>query len=220
MSETSARRPVKSRGASWARQLAAVLCRTGLTPNQVSCASVVFAFLAAIAILGSRSTPGGWLWLAAGICIQLRLICNLMDGLLAVEGGLGTPDGDLYNETPDRLSDPLILVAAGYALDVPYLLEIGWLAGMGAILTAYVRMHGATLLNHHNFRGPMAKMQRMAAMTSLCLFMTIVGFIGIKAGWIQTVYFWSLCIIAAGTWLTVGCRLSAISNTLRKPSHD
>ena len=48
--------------------------------------------------------------------IQLRLIANLLDGLVAVEGGKRTPTGELYNEAPDRIADTAVLVGAGYAV--------------------------------------------------------------------------------------------------------
>ena len=54
------------------------------------------------------------LWIVAGLCIQARLICNLLDGLVAVEHGRGGPCGPLWNELPDRLADALFLIAAGY----------------------------------------------------------------------------------------------------------
>jgi len=43
-------------------------------------------------------------------------VCNLLDGMVAIEGGLKTPAGELFNDVPDRISDPLILVGAGYDL--------------------------------------------------------------------------------------------------------
>ena len=42
--------------------------------------------------------------------MQLRLLCNMMDGLVAVEGGLKSKAGDLFNEAPDRIEDVILLV--------------------------------------------------------------------------------------------------------------
>ena len=64
-----------------------------------------------LAILGT-----GWLALiATAACVQLRLVCNLLDGMVAIEGGKSTATGALFNEIPDRLADPLFLVPLGYA---------------------------------------------------------------------------------------------------------
>ena len=56
------------------------------------------------------------MFLAAAACIQLRLLCNLFDGMVAVEGGFKTKSGEIYNELPDRVADVLILAGAGYAM--------------------------------------------------------------------------------------------------------
>ena len=55
------------------------------------------------------------------LCVQLRLLCNLLDGMVAVEGGRSSPVGALYNEVPDRVADSLLLVALGYAVGIPWL---------------------------------------------------------------------------------------------------
>src|SRR5215475_6504615 len=78
---------------------------------------------------------------AAGI--QLRLLCNLLDGMVAVEGGRGTKSGEVFNDAPDRLADVLIFVGAGYALRWPdWGSALGWAAAVVAVLTAYVRILG------------------------------------------------------------------------------
>lgn len=103
-----------------------------------------------------------WWWLLAALGIQLRLLANLMDGLVAVEGGRGSPTGALFNELPDRPEDAILLVAASYASGIAWL---GWLAALLALMTAYVRVLGASLGQGHDFGGPMAKQHRMAALT-------------------------------------------------------
>ena len=73
----------------------------------------------------------------AAVFIQCRLLCNLFDGMVAVEGGKGTPSGELFNDIPDRIADPLILIAAGYATTVvPWAAPLGWAAGLGAVFGA------------------------------------------------------------------------------------
>jgi phosphatidylglycerophosphate synthase len=76
----------------------------------------------------------------AAAAIQCRLLCNLLDGMLAVEEGFRTKSGDIYNELPDRIADVVILTAAGYALrDQPFGVSLGWLAAVCAVLTACPR---------------------------------------------------------------------------------
>jgi len=100
------------------------------------------------------------------LVIQLRLLCNLLDGMMAVEGGKKSKTGELYNELPDRVSDTVILVAAGYTSNAGVLgIELGWLSALLALATAYVRAFGAQCTGKQNFCGPMAKQHRMFVMT-------------------------------------------------------
>ncbi len=151
------RRPLRTRSAAWAQKLAAYLASTRITPNQISIASMGFAALAG----GAFYLGGLWL-LAAALAIQLRLLCNLLDGMVAVEGGKSTPDGPFWNEAPDRVSDILIITGLGYGIGEP---SLGWAAAALAILTAYIRELGGT----GDFSGPMAKPHRMALLTAAAL---------------------------------------------------
>jgi phosphatidylglycerophosphate synthase len=169
MSEEINRRPIATRGAWWAKSLASTFVRAGVTPNQVSVASVVFAFVGAI--MFSFSTEVSPLlaiccFIGAACCIQLRLICNLLDGMIAIEGGKRTKLGALFNEFPDRIADSLFLVSAGYAaLSGQLGIVLGWAAALLAVLTAYVRVFGAAQGLRDDFCGPMAKQHRMAVLT-------------------------------------------------------
>ena len=166
MTETPDRRPLASRNTRAARALAARLAAAGVAPNRISQASVVFAAVAgaAFAMLAVMETPApriGLLLLAALGC-QLRLLCNLLDGMVAIEGGRAGPDGAFWNEAPDRLSDILILVGAGVGVAWP---ALGWAAACLAVGTAYLRELGAGRGLPADFGGPMAKPHRMAAIT-------------------------------------------------------
>lgn len=160
MTELANRRPLKSRETGWAGALARLLLKTPLTPNAVSVAGIGFA--AAGAACFALAPDQRWLWLGGALFIQLRLLANLMDGLLAVEGGRKSPTGALYNEFPDRIEDALLLVAAGYGAGEP---TLGWAAALLAMGTAYVRALGGSIGLAQDFCGPMAKQHRMALLT-------------------------------------------------------
>lgn len=167
------RRPLKTRERAWARAGARWLTRAGVSPNAISLASLGFALLAATC-LWSTAQAGIWtrsfFFLGAAACIQLRLLCNMFDGMVAIEGGRKTSYGELFNDMPDRFADIAILVAAGYAMPAAsWGRELGWMAAILAVLTAYVRLLGGTLGVRQYFRGPMAKQHRMAVMTAACL---------------------------------------------------
>jgi len=208
--DLSARRPLKSRSAAWAGGLARLLLKMGLKPNQVSVLSVVFASMTLAALLCPMSSL--LTWVVAALGIQLRLLCNLMDGMLAVEGGLKSPSGDLFNEFPDRLADVGILVGLGYAGGEPVSVVLGWVAACGALMTACMRMHGASLVGTHDFRGPMAKPHRMALATGVCLIMAVLAAIQ-REGSVVT---WGLAVMVVGITITLVRRLSKLSRTLHE----
>ena len=164
------RRPIKSRDAGWARATARFLSRTAVTPNMISVLSVGFAAAAGACFYSSGHTAGVArvvVLMGAAVGVQMRLICNLLDGMLAVEGGKASKTGGIFNDLPDRFADLLILVPAGYGIAGawPFAVELGWLAGTLAVLTAYVRMLGASLGLSQDFSGIMSKPKRMAVMT-------------------------------------------------------
>lgn len=167
------RRVLATRNAGWARALARRLAAAGVSPNAVSIASVLFAAAAAAAFALSPSSGRGWraaCFVAAAACIQLRLLCNLLDGMLAVEHGLKHKTGDIFNDLPDRIADVVILAGAGYAApQLPFGAALGWAAAAMAVLTAYIRVLAGSLGLTQHFIGPMAKQHRMFALTMASL---------------------------------------------------
>ncbi|MEZ6034572.1 MAG: CDP-alcohol phosphatidyltransferase family protein [Planctomycetaceae bacterium] len=147
-----------------------------MTPNAISVASVFFAVVAGICLAATNQCETAWarrsLWLLSAAMIQLRLVANLMDGMVAIEGGKKSAVGDLYNEVPDRLSDPAILVGAGFAWGSSP--TIGLSAALVAVFVAYVRAIGASVGVGQVFIGPFAKQQRMALMTLVCIISAIL----------------------------------------------
>jgi len=216
--DLSSRRPLKSRSTAWARMCVQTLLRAGCTPNGVSVASMVFAAAGAVCFYyAPRAFGCGWLtvllWLGAAAGMQLRLLCNLMDGMLAVEGGLKTPDGVLYNEAPDRGADILLLAAAGIGISVwqPWALHAGWAAAALSVCTAYIRVLGASVSGGiHDFCGPMAKPHRMALVTVVALWCGLA-----PAAWAAGVPVVALWIILALSLLTAWRRLHAAYRFLR-----
>jgi phosphatidylglycerophosphate synthase len=92
------------------------LAIAAITPNQISMASMGAAAPAPAPPSGSRAGTGPRiaLLLVAALFCQLRLLCNLFDGMVAIEGGKQSADGPFWNEFPDRIADILILAGVGY----------------------------------------------------------------------------------------------------------
>jgi phosphatidylglycerophosphate synthase len=209
METVSARRPLKSRQTGWAKALAGLLLKWRVSPNAISIASVFFGAGAggALYFSGQARPHQRMLLLAlAAAGIQLRLISNLLDGMVAVEGGLKTKSGEVYNDLPDRVADSLILALAGYAVDtLPFGLALGWSAGLLAVFTAYVRMLGGSVGLKQSFIGPMAKQQRMAVLTAACV-LSIVETRFVRAGTIL----WAALIV-----INFGCLVTIVRRTRR-----
>lgn len=198
------RRPLASRSTRWAQFLATRLAHSAVTPNQISLLSILWAAIGGALIAHGNN---GLAWLGAAACIQLRLLCNLLDGMVAIEGGKSSPVGALYNELPDRIADSLLLVPVGYAAGWVWL---GWAAALAAALTAYIRTLGGALGQRQDFSGIMAKQRRMAALT-----------IGLIAQIVESLLWgtrFALLItgilILAGSLVTCGTRTVAIARRL------
>jgi phosphatidylglycerophosphate synthase len=205
---STARRVLATRHAGWAKSLARQLGRAGVRPNAVSIASVVFALAAFIAFsVVPDVTPGirTAALLVAAAAIQLRLLCNMLDGMLAVEEGLKTRTGDIYNDLPDRLADVLILVGAGYSIRyLPGGAMLGWAAAVTAVFTAYVRLLGGSLGLTQHFIGPMAKQHRMFTLTIASLLSAAETMRGMPPRAMRI----ALVVIVAGSIVTA-CRRTA-----------
>jgi phosphatidylglycerophosphate synthase len=146
------------------------------------------------------------------LCVQLRLLCNLLDGMVAVEGGRGSPVGSLYNEIPDRIADSLFLIAWGYVCGFGWL---GWAAALVAAVTAYIRLLGGALGQKQDFRGPMAKQHRMAALTVVCL-------LAMLETWLRghsAILGIGLWIVVIGSIWTCVERTRAIASGLEQSEH-
>jgi phosphatidylglycerophosphate synthase len=206
MAGPDSRRPLGSRDTAWARALARRLAAGRLTPNQISAASMGFAGLAGLAFFGAGQAEGavrGLLLVAAALGCQARLVCNLMDGMVAVEGGKRTADGAFWNEFPDRVSDTLILIGVGYGFGLP---ALGWAAAAFAVLTAYVRALGRANGLPADFSGPMAKPQRMAVLTGAAVLAVAEPLWGGQGGLLRAAL-WLVCLGSLATALRRAVRL-------------
>lgn len=209
------RRPIRARDTRWAAAAARWLANSGLRPNHISVLSVVFGMAAgaAFALVGAASSPvtRGLCYLSAAVAIQLRLLCNLFDGMVAIEGGFRTRSGEIYNELPDRFSDGFILAGAGYACpDLVWLSALGWLAALLAVTTAYVRALGAASGAQQYFLGPMAKPHRMAVMTVAALASAVGECFELHGVFIAL----ALGVVAVGCVVTIARRCAKIVREL------
>jgi phosphatidylglycerophosphate synthase len=151
--------------------------------------------------------------IAAG-CIQTRLLCNLLDGMVAILQKCASRTGELYNEIPDRISDAATFIGAGYALGGSPVL--GFIAACGAIFVAYIRAMGKIATDRQDYSGPMAKPQRMATMTAACIYCAITPRILQPMPQGYGVVSLALAIIIVGCAITTYRRLSRIVAMLKE----
>jgi phosphatidylglycerophosphate synthase len=216
MTELENRRPLKTRGKGWSQDLAARLAKARVSPDLLSAGSVAVAVLGAAALCSSGLSSGVGrviFLLVAAVCVQLRLLANMMDGLVAVEHGRGSPQGPIWNELPDRIADALFLAGAGYgafAAGHEVGAALGWLCAVLALLTAYIRELGRSLGQPADFRGPMAKPHRMFALTLACA----VAIFEPLWGWSGQTFLIALAIIAVGAVATAWRRTRLLAQRL------
>jgi phosphatidylglycerophosphate synthase len=217
LTSTENRRPLKTRGTAWAGRLARRLAKAGVSPDLLSAASIAAAVLggAALCWTGMTEGPARVLFLLlSAICIQSRLLFNMLDGMVAVEHGRGSPYGPIWNELPDRIADVMFLAGAGYgawAAGQEVGAALGWLAAVMALMTAYVRELGRGLGQAADFCGPMAKPHRMFALTVACL----VSMFEPLWGWREHAFSIALAIIILGAVITVWRRTAHLAKALR-----
>lgn len=102
------RRPIASRSAGWAKALAAFLARTSVTPNQISAVSVVFA------AVGAAFKPDAIGLIGCAAAVQARLVCNLLDGMVAIEGGKKRRSGRCTTSFPT--ASPILYSSSPWAM--------------------------------------------------------------------------------------------------------
>jgi phosphatidylglycerophosphate synthase len=209
MSPSLSRRPIASRDRRWAIAAAHWLAERGVKPNTISIASVLFAATAGSCLVASGYATDAWgqaaCLIGAAAGIQLRLLCNLLDGMVAVEHGRQTRSGPIYNELPDRFADLFILCGAGYSNPaISWLPAAGWAAAASALLTAYVRALGASAGADQQFLGPMAKPHRMAVLILSSLIASAAALVHLD-----------LPVLACGVLIVIaGCIVTIARRTL------
>jgi phosphatidylglycerophosphate synthase len=220
VSDLSNRRPIKTRAAAWSQRLATALAKAQVSPDLISFTGIAFAVLGG-ACFALSGVMEGWprlpLLFVGAACIQLRLLCNMLDGMVAVEHGKGSPAGPIWNELPDRIADTLFLVGAGYgamAADRGFGPMLGWLCAVLAVICAYVRELGHGLGFPADFSGPLAKPQRMALLTVVAV-LSMIDTVWKGEG--RTLMA-GLGLIAILTAFTVGRRTARLAKALKARS--
>ena len=204
------RRPIATRELAASYRAAEWLSARGVTPNGISIAGMASGIMGGVMLAATNWVPefGRLCWVLGAVCVQLRLLANMLDGMVAVRCGKASPVGELYNEVPDRVSDAAILIGLGYAAHSNVLLGL-WATSV-ALMVAYIRAMGKVAGAHQEFCGPMAKPQRMALVTLGALIMAMLPAALVSC--VPTLTLWIICV---GGALTAVRRLVRIAAALR-----
>lgn len=195
--------------------LAVLWCvKSGVSPNLISCSSIVVSLGAGICFWQAGSAPG-LLILAAGLC-YVRLWLNMLDGMVAIASNTASRTGEIANELPDRISD--VIIFAGVAHSGLCSPTIAYWAAIAALLVAYVGTLGQAVGAGREFSGVMTKPWRVVTLhigawvTLACLWW-LDGDIR-HAG--LTVLDWTNLLVVGGCAQTVAVRLVRIVRNLEQ----
>jgi phosphatidylglycerophosphate synthase len=208
------RHPDPWRKSNWFRWVAQTLIRFGIKPNQISLLIVDFAMFGSVLYVVADNTTmyvRAACLTGAAVMVVLRLLCSTLDGALAVEGGMSTKVGPLFNELPGRIADSLLLIFAGYASHTGEIgITLGWACALFALLTSYVRALGAAQGLRQDYCGPMTRPHRMIVLTAASLLAALES----ALGWNIYAISWGLSIIAIGSIITAMKRMWRIAKAL------
>jgi phosphatidylglycerophosphate synthase len=210
------RRPIATRNRKWAQTSTAWLASRNVSPNAISIAGMCACIIGGIALGLTSIVDYRILWLIAALGAQLRLTANMLDGMVAIASSRTSKTGDLYNEVPDRISDAVVFIGAGFAWGGN--ITLGYIATILAIFTAYVRAAGKIAGAPNEFCGPMAKQHRMLVITLICVYAAItprswqmIAFNGLQIGLMSL----GLAVIVVGSVITVIRRVARIADVLK-----
>jgi phosphatidylglycerophosphate synthase len=214
--EASERRPIASRELHAMQAISRWLVRWGISPNAISLVGLAASILAGFSFWTTSEATANvarLAWIAGAALVQLRLLANLFDGMVAIASGRASPVGELYNEVPDRVSDAATLIGLGYAAGGDP--TLGFLAALGAVFTAYVRAMSKIVGGSQDYCGPMAKPQRMFFVTLCAAYLAIA-----PRAWQPNWYGWelpalTLAVIFLGGLLTAARRLLRLAAALK-----
>lgn len=192
----------------WLKKLSKHFADTGVSPNMISFMSLVFAAGSALAAAHAVNGGGRISILIAAVFILLRLACNVMDGMVALESDKKSKTGELWNDVPERFADVAIILGAGYLAQAhSHAMDLAWANGVLAVMTAYLRVMGASLKSPQYNLGPMGKTHRMALM--------IIAFIAEAIYPTGIICYAALWIMLFGQVITCTRRLFRVADDLK-----
>lgn len=160
------------------RPITNYLARKGITANQVTIAALLGSIVLAggLYFIETETATTPLIWLSIPVWMFIRMALNNIDGMLAREHNMATPEGAILNEMGDVLSDSALFLAfaALPGVNIPLLVILTLLAVMSEMIGVVAIQIGAS----RRYDGPSGKSDR-------ALFFGVLGFLyalGINPG--------------------------------------
>lgn len=183
---------------TWLRPLERACERRRVHPDVFTYGALALAGVAALA-LAQAGADRAWLWLVPP-CLLLRLLLNLMDGLVARALGLASAWGEVKNEFGDRVADALVFLGlawGGYAQ--PFLVTLVLAL---VLCVSYLGILGKAVGGRRVYEGVFGKGDRMIALALFTLYPLATGNLA--------AYDWYLVLAVVAASLTIVQRLEAL----------
>ncbi|HUG55197.1 MAG TPA: CDP-alcohol phosphatidyltransferase family protein [Vicinamibacteria bacterium] len=181
--------------------------RVGLGPDAYNLGGLLFGLASGAAAASGRLEMAGW-------AIALGGVCDIMDGRMARARGLSSAYGTFIDSTLDRFVEVFAFLGfVAYLRDFPHGPLVASAAITGSLLVSYTRARGES-------QGVLCKeglMQRAERLVLTFLACVLDPPLAAALGWPPgTVLFWTLAVIAGGTFLTAAHRTLWIAARLRE----
>ena len=178
----------------WERGLA----RLGVSPNDITLASLLTASGAAVALAGGRFALGGWLYFLTGIL-------DILDGRVARATGRVSQAGAYFDSVVDRYAELVVFGGLAYFYRSSVALFVVLAASLGSVMVSYARARGEALGVDVN----VGTMQRPERVFYLGLAMVLAPIIEMTVG--HGIFPAMTLVAVVLAWLAVSTNLTALA---------
>ena len=195
------RRPVPGRRWKISEFFVDILIKLNITPNTASFIGMLFGILSGFSFYLTAKNPK-FFWLFGAFLIFLRSAFNIFDGMIAERTGKSSPWGGFVNDFTDRIADVFMTIGFGFAQNSsPFL---GFLATVGALLTANVRVTGKAYSSKMTYAGIMSKPIRMYLIILCSVIMAFYPFEKLPVYTLYLIIFGTIITMFHRIWLIKG----------------
>ena len=188
------------------RPLCQKLANQGVTANTITIASIVLSFIGGVCVFFAKSSLT-LLWFVP-LVLFLRMALNAIDGMLAREHNMKSPEGAILNELGDVVSDAFLYLPFAYLSKVsPELIVILIIASLIVEMTGVVAIQiGAS----RRYDGPFGKSDRAFIFGLIALLLAV----GIPSGaWLNLLL---IICIALSVFTTIKRAKNALNELKEK----